>query len=201
MARSLRPKHVAKLAKEAKIMTLNNLGSKLKPFGLSMVLGLNLALVSTSGAWAQDYVTGRDLRNFHEFLEDHPRIAQQLRSDPSLINDRRWVDNHAELETFLRRNPNVREDLQENPRRFMAWERRYDRRWDNAISWRDVRRFEDFLDSYPRIADRLRRNPDLVNDREFLANHDDLREFLREHPDLRRGLQSNPYAFVERASR
>jgi hypothetical protein len=182
-------------------MTLNNLGRKLKPLGLSMALGFNLALVSASGVWAQDYATGRDMRNFHEFLDHHPRIAQQLRSDPSLINNDRWLDNHYELDNFLRRNPRVREELQASPRRFMAWERRYDRRWDNDVSWRDVRRFEDFLDSHPRIAQRLRNNPDLVNDRQFLANHDELRDFLRDHPDLRRSLQANPYAFVERASR
>jgi phage-related protein len=183
-------------------MRLDNLSRKLRPLGLSIALGLNMALLSATGAWAQQYdVTRRDLENFHQFLENHPRIAQELRSNPSVINNRRWVDDHNELEAFLRRHPEIREELRANPQRFMAWERRYDRRWGDNVSWREVRMFEDFLDSHPRVAERLRRNPNLVNDREFLTSHDDLNDFLRDHSSLRRSLQSNPYAFVERASR
>ena len=90
-------------------MRLDNLGRKLKPLGLSIALGLNMALLSATGAWAQQYdVTRRDLENFHQFLENHPRIAQELRSNPSLINNRRYVDDRNELEGFLGRHPEIR---------------------------------------------------------------------------------------------
>ena len=36
-------------------MRLDNLGRKLKPLGLSIALGLNMALLSATGAWAQQY--------------------------------------------------------------------------------------------------------------------------------------------------
>ena len=182
-------------------MRLDNLSRKLRPLGLIIALGINMALVSATGAWAQNDITRRELGNFHDFLENHPRIAQELRSNPSMINNRRWVDDHNELQAFLRHNPRLREELQANPQRFMAWERRYDPRWGDNVTWRDVRSFEDFLDSHPSMAERLRHNPNLVNDRQFLTNHEDLRDFLRNHPDLSRSLRSNPYAFVERASR
>jgi hypothetical protein len=167
--------------------------SLLKPLTLSLILGLSMALVS-AGAWAQDDLTRRDLRNFHEFLEDHPRIAEQLRNNPSLANDRRWVSRHDDLEAFLRNQPRIREELRENPSGVMRWERNY-------ASRADLRRFDEFLDSHPRIADRLRNNPDLINNWQFVENHDALQEFLRENPDIRREFQSRPHAFMERVDR
>jgi hypothetical protein len=167
--------------------------SSTKSLGLSLVLGLGMALVS-AGAWAQDDLTRRDLRNFHEFLEDHPRIAEQLRNNPSLVNDRRWVSRHYDLEAFLRNQPEIREELRENPSRVMRLERNY-------ASREDLRRFDRFLDAHPRIAERLRNNPDLINNGQFVENHDALREFLRENPDIRREFQSRPFAFMERLDR
>jgi hypothetical protein len=167
--------------------------SSTKSLGLSLVLGLGMALVS-AGAWAQDDLTRRDLRNFHEFLEDHPRIAEQLRNNPSLVNDRRWVSRHYDLEAFLRNQPEIREELRENPSRVMRLERNY-------ASREDLRRFDRFLNAHPRIAERLRNNPDLINNGQFVENHDALREFLRENPDIRREFQSRPFAFMERLDR
>jgi hypothetical protein len=166
----------------------------LKSLALSLILGLGMALVSASGAWAQDDPTRRELKNFHEFLENHPRVAEQLRQTPSLANDRRWVSRHDELEAFLRDHPRIRQELRENPSRVMSWERSHNAR-------ADLRKFDRFLDSHPRIADRLKRNPELIRDRQFVENHNELREFLRENPDMRRELQARPQAFMERAAR
>jgi hypothetical protein len=184
---------------------------KLNALGVSLMLGLSMALTSATGAWAQDGIIRRDLRNFHEFLEHHPRVAEQLRDDPSLANDRRWVSRHDDLEDFLRNNPRIREQLRENPRRFMSWERkhlnsrydygRYGYGWRGDVSRWDLRRFDQFLDSHPRIAERLSRNPDLINNRQFVEDHYELREFLRRNPDIRREVQVRPHAFMERTDR
>jgi hypothetical protein len=152
-----------------------------------------MALVS-AGAWAQDDLTRRDLRNFHEFLEDHPRIAEQLRNNPSLANDRRWVSRHDDLEAFLRNQPRIREELRENPSGVMRWER-------NMNARADMRKFDRFLDSHPRIAERLKNNPNFINDRRFVENHPEFEEFLRDNPDMRREFQARPYAFMERVDR
>ena len=164
--------------------------SLLKSLALSLVLGLSIS----SGAWAQDDLTRGELRNLHEFLENHPRVAQDLRNNPSLATDRRWVRSHEELDNFLRDNPRIRRELRENPNRVMTWERNFNAR-------ADMRKFDRFLDSHPRIAERLRANPELIRDRQFIENHPDLRAFLRENPDMRRELQARPYAFMERVER
>jgi hypothetical protein len=168
--------------------------SLLKSLALSLILGLSMALVSVTGAWAQDDTSRRDLRNFHEFLENHPRVAAELRNNPSLANDRRWVSRHDDLEAFLRDHPRIRQDLRENPSRVMSWER-------NLNARVDLRKFDRFLDSHPRIAERLKANPELINNRQFVENHAELRDFLRENPDMRRELQSRPRAFMERVER
>jgi hypothetical protein len=165
----------------------------LKSLALNLIFALTMAL-SAAGAWAQDDLSRRDLRNFHEFLEDHPRIAEQLRNDPSLANDRRWVSRHYDLEAFLRNQPRIREELRENPGRVMAWER-------NMNARADMRKFDRFLDSHPRVAERLKDNPNLINDRRFVENHPEFEDFLRDNPDMRREFQARPYAFMERAER
>ena len=163
----------------------------MRSFALSLVLGLS---VSAGGVWAQDDLTRGELRNFHEFLENHPRLAQDLRNNPSYANDRRWVSRHDELDNFLRDNPRIRRELRENPSRVMGWERSYNARTD-------MRKFDRFLDSHPRLADRLRANPELIRDRRFVDSHEELQAFLRDNPDIRREMQERPQAFMDRAAR
>jgi hypothetical protein len=76
----------------------------------------------------------------------------------------------------------------------MGWERSYNARTD-------MRKFDRFLDSHPRLADRLRANPELIRDRRFVDSHDELQAFLRDNPDIRREMQARPQAFMDRAAR
>jgi hypothetical protein len=165
---------------------------RIKSLTLSFLFGL--AMLFSVPALAQDDLTRAELRNFHQFLEGHPRIARDLRNKPSLINDRRWVERqHDDLDDFLRDNPRIRRELRANPGRVMAWERNFNAR-------ADLRKFDRFLDSHPRVAERLRANPELLRDRKFVDNHKDLKEFLRDNPDMRRELQARPHAFMERVT-
>lgn len=165
---------------------------KLRKSAFSFFFGLGM-LFSTV-AVAQDDLTRHELRNLHQFLENHPRIARELRNNPSLVNDRRWVERHDDLQGFLKDHPRIRRELRENPGRVMTWER-------NLNARADLRKFDRFLDSHPRLAERLRDNPELLRDRRFIDNHDELQAFLRDNPDLRRELQAQPHAFMERVNR
>jgi hypothetical protein len=165
----------------------------IRSVALSLILGFTMLSVPVS-TLAQDDLTRSELRNLHRFLEDHPRVAKDLRNNPALANDRRWVANHDELNAFLRDNPRIRRELRENPGRVMAWER-------NLNTRADLRKFDRFLDTHPRVAERLRENPALLRDRRFVDNHDELQQFLRENPDMRRELQERPHAMMERVER
>ena len=63
----------------------------------------------TATAPGSDDVTPRELANFDTFLDSHPEISEQLRKDPSLVDNRQFVESHAALQQFLADHPGARE--------------------------------------------------------------------------------------------
>jgi hypothetical protein len=140
-------------------------------------------------------ITRQEVVSFDSFLDSHPEIAEQLRRDPALVDDREYVNNHPELQAYLQEHPRVREALTENPRAFMRDENRLDRRDDDA-NRRELATFDTFLDSHPEIAEQLRKNPTLADNQQFLQNHPALQQFLQEHPRIQAQLQQDPRVFM-----
>ena len=142
-------------------------------------------------------VTQRELANLDGFMDSHPEVAEQLRKDPSLVNNKKFVENHPALQQFLAQHPGVREEIRENPNAFMAAERGYDRREDMRV----MSNMDRFMDSHPEIAQQLQKNPALVNNKEFIEDHPALQQFLKDHPDLRQQYQANPNALMHQEER
>jgi hypothetical protein len=71
--------------------------------------------------------TRKDVKEFDHFLDKHQEIAQELRSDPSKVNDTGYVSNHKELQRWLEKHPQVRDEIRENPSAFMHQENRYEK--------------------------------------------------------------------------
>jgi phage-related protein len=140
-------------------------------------------------------ITRQELARFDQFLDGHQEIAEQLRRDPSLVNDQNYVQATPELQTFLQDHPGVREEIRENPNYFMRQENRYDRGEDN-MRRQELARFDQFLDSHREVSEQLRRDPSLVKDQQFLQSHPALQSFLQDHPTVREDLQRNPNAFM-----
>lgn len=142
-------------------------------------------------------ITRRELAITDQFLDSHPEIAEQLRKDPSLADNKDFVRSHPALQEFLDHHSEIREELRENPNAFMSAEHGYDRRED--------RRFDaimdTFMDHHPEIAQQLEKNPSLVDNKEFVANHPALQQFLAEHPELRQDYKDNPNAFMRQEER
>ncbi|MDQ1388649.1 MAG: hypothetical protein QOF56_2103, partial [Acidobacteriaceae bacterium] len=167
-----------------------------------------LSQAQTMAPLAQDRdenATRRQLAGFDNFLDTHPEVAEQLRKDPSLVNNQEFVERHGDLQHFLQQHPEVREELSQNPNGFMRQEQRFDRREDQARD-RDVTRGElanmdRFMDSHPEIAEQLRRDPSLVNNKQFVENHPDLQQFLAQHPGVREEYKENPNAFMHQEQR
>jgi phage-related protein len=164
-------------------------------------------------------VTRRQLADFDRFLDSHPELAEQLRKDPSLVNNDEFVGNHADLQQYLQQHPEIREELSQNPNGLMRHENRYDRREDQAGDRdrdrdsdrgrdrdRDVTRTElanmdRFLDSHPEIAEQLKRDPSLVNNPKFVSDHPALQQFLADHPGVREEYTENPNGFMRQENR
>jgi phage-related protein len=153
----------------------------------------------------RDDATRRQLASFDSFLDSHPEVAEQVRKDPSLVNNEEFVQKHGELKQYLQQHPEIREELRQNPNAFMHQEERFDRREDQGRD-RDVTRGElanmdHFMDSHPEIAEQLRKDPSLVNNQQFVKSHPDLQQFLADHPGVREEYKENPNAFMHQEER
>jgi phage-related protein len=153
----------------------------------------------------RDDATRRQLASFDSFLDSHPEVAEQVRKDPSLVNNEEFVEKHGELKQYLQQHPEIREELSQNPNAFMHQEQRFDRREDQGRD-RDVTRGElanmdHFMDSHPEIAEQLQKDPSLVNDKHFVQSHPDLQQFLADHPGVGEEYKENPNAFMHQEQR
>jgi len=147
-------------------------------------------------------VTRGELANMDRFMDSHPEIAEQLRKDPSLVDDKQFVQSHPALQEFLASHPGVREEYKENPSGFIRQEQRYDRREDRSdVTRGELANMDRFMDSHPEIAEQLRKDPSLVDDKQFVQSHPALQEFLASHPGVREEYKENPTAFMRQEQR
>lgn len=148
--------------------------------------------------------TRTELANFERFLDSHGEIAEQVRKNPSLVNNDEFVKNHPALQTYLKAHPAVREEVKENPNAFMQHEARYERSENNGVHSSDRdrdrdtlhRQFGQFLGGHASVAQQLSKDPSLVKNDEFMANHQDLKDYLKSHPDVHQELMKDPQTFV-----
>jgi len=190
--------------------------------GFSSAFLLALAILFSNAAVAQtspsdmqpsrgdNDITRKDLQEMDRFLDNHREISEQLRKDPSLIDNRQWVDSHADLREFLQKNPQVREEFKENPNAFMRAENRYERTEgdrdrdhdrDHDITRKDLTEMDRFLDNHREISEQLRKDPSLIDNRQWVDSHADLREFLQKNPQVREEFKENPNAFMRAEER
>jgi len=166
--------------------------------------------VPSSTPYQDNDTKGWQIANMDKFLDSHPEIEEQLRKDPSLIRNDEFVEKHPALQQYLQEHPGIREEFTENPNAFMRQEQRYERREDfdgrNRGGDRDITReqladMDRFMDSHPEIAEQLRKDPSLINNKQFVENHPALQEFLQSHPGVREEFTENPNAFMRREER
>src|SRR5580700_2481242 len=153
----------------------------------------------------QDRDASREqLANFDRFLDSHREIADQLRKDPSLVDNREFVTNHPALQTYLQDHPAVREAIRQNPDSFMRAEDRLDRREDDrdrAANRAELANFDRFLDSHREISEQLRKDPSVVDNGQFVKNHPALQTYLQDHPGVREAIRENPNGFMHAEDR
>jgi hypothetical protein len=160
----------------------------------------------------------RDEAELNQFMNSHREIAEQVRKNPSLINDRDFVRNHPALQTFLQQNPGIRDEMRQNPNAFnreeqssesanFAKARDADLRDrgtdppDRDNNRADLAQFNKFLDSHREIAEQVRKDPSLLNNREFVQNHAALQAYLQNDSGLRQDLRQDPNAFMREENR
>src|SRR5258706_436091 len=123
----------------------------------------------------QDNDTTRiELAHFDQFMDGHREIAEQLRKDPSLVNNREFVEKHPALQTYLQEHPGIREEIKENPNAFMRQENRFDRQEDrrqgaryNHTTWRRLAHCKELISNHRKVTFQHCKDRQLVNNREL----------------------------------
>jgi hypothetical protein len=139
------------------------------------------------------------------FMYHHPEIAEQLEKDPSLVNNKEFVQNHPQFQQFLAEHPELRQDFKANPNAFMQEAERQARREDARSAHNgDVTRggqasFHEFLEGHSGIFNDLAKSPSLATNQEYLENHSELKTYLNANPQVREELNENPDSFVKSA--
>jgi hypothetical protein len=143
----------------------------------------------------------QELRSFNRFLDDHREIGEQLRKDPSLVDNRQFLKDHPVLESYLKDHPAVRQQLQQDPNAFMRNEDHYAETRDRNTERRDLANFDRFLDGHPQIGEQLQKDPSLVDNSQYLKDHPQLQSYLQDHPAVRQQIKDNPDAFMRAEGR
>ena len=134
----------------------------------------------------------QELSTMDDFLDRHQDVAKSLERKPDLVNDRKYLKRHRDLDEFLSEHPAVREEVRENPTYFMNRENRFEaRNMDRDVPDRDRARDTDRDRDRARDNDRGRSGRDLdadLNKKEL----QDMDRFLDKHKKIEKDLQKNP---------
>lgn len=138
-----------------------------------------------------------ELNTYDKFMDGHPRLERQVARNPSLATDPNFIQQHPAYGQFLQNHPGVKEEIGENPKQFLNHERAFERRGGD-VSRAEAASFDRYLDAHPDVARQLRKNPSLVDDKQFVQQHPELGEYLQNHPRVREDIRQHPRAFVHR---
>lgn len=167
-----------------------------------------------------DALTRSQVAALDNFMDAHPEVTRQLEANPSLINNRAYLNDHPELVSFLQQHPDLREDWTENPQAAMNALTAMDAAQakasksgnpggrnpgsgqdNDALSNRQGAALDAFLDAHPTLGDQLQSNPSLIDNKTFLNDHPELVAFLQSNPDLAEDWRSNPQAAMNDLAR
>ena len=100
---------------------------------LALVIALALSFFAVAApAWSDHDQVRNEIRQFHDFLQDHPKVSTELRSNPKLVNSNKYLAKHDDLEKFLKRHPDVKRELVNHPSRIFGNYYRADQaRWSH----------------------------------------------------------------------
>ncbi len=139
---------------------------------------------------------------FDRFLDSHREIAEQVRKNPSLVDNDQFSKNHPELQAYLQEHPGVRDDVRENPSSFTRQETnmgRPEQGGDRGFDRDHSSSFREFLAGHRDVANELSRDPSQAKNREFVDHHPELQDYLKNHPDVNQDLMKDPQGFVKSA--
>jgi hypothetical protein len=67
-------------------------------------------------------ITRGEVDRFDKFLDAHPRDAAELRKNPALVDDPKYLARHPRMAQYFKNHAGVRAEIKEHPYRFMKRE-------------------------------------------------------------------------------
>src|SRR5271154_3306364 len=153
-----------------------------------------LAAMAFAGAIATSAFAGPVSRFDNGYLDEHPEVAEQLCHDPRLVDNPQFLAEHPRLDDYFSNHPEIRQELQQHPDRFMAREDFYRAHgWGGAHPLASTDRY---MDSHPDVAHQLEKDPALVDNHTYVEDHPGLHGYLESHPVAREDWKSHPFKYM-----
>jgi hypothetical protein len=151
-----------------------------------------------------DSANVKQIAALDKFLDANTAVEKQLEADPTLINNRDFMNRNPDLSTFLKNHPDLAEDWRENPALTMRDLRRLDnleaaRSIGNsrAVDIRSaVQSFDNFLDKHPALEADIEHHPSAASNMAFIDAHPQLKDYLQKNPGVVVQLRNNPQSFM-----
>ncbi len=128
---------------------------------VACALMLALSLVGlASPAWSDYRQMSDEVAQFHAFMRKHPKVSTELRTNPQLVHDRKYLAKHDDVKDFLKKHPALRDEIAQHPRRVFGRYYIDDRReyTDNRPEHRWDHRYDERLSNRERHDERTNRN-------------------------------------------
>lgn len=138
----------------------------------------------------------QEMQDFQQFLTSHPWIGGKLRENPSLANDQDFLNDNPELPQFLNAHPFVQSGFKADARGMMSRAQQTNWSLNNPANYQEMQEFQQFLLNHPWISGKLRENPSLANDGDFLDGNRELPQFLNAHPYIQSNLKADAKGFM-----
>ena len=136
------------------------------------------------------------IASFDTFLDANPSIEKDLKKNPSLLNDATYLANHPALKAFLNGNATVSAAATKDPKALMNRLERFEKS-GRDIPKAELAAFDKFLDQNPSIEKDIHKDPSLLTNATYLANHPALQSFLAANPDIQQEVTEHPRAFMD----
>jgi hypothetical protein len=159
----------------------------------------------SGGSWnsRNNQANDQEMSDFQQFLADHPWIAGKLRGNPSLANSQDFLNGNPPLPKFLNAHPYVQSQFKADPNGFMQRARDFasgagQTAYSADAHGADIATLHQFMLNHPWIGKKLRDNPKVANDDDFLNNNPELKDFLGAHPYLQQQFKQDPGGLMQR---
>jgi hypothetical protein len=135
------------------------------------------------------------IASFDTFLDANPSIEKDLKQNPSLLNDATYLANHPALKAFLNGNAAVSAAATKDPKALMNRLERFEKS-GRDIPKAQIAAFDTFLDQNPSIEKDIHKNPSLLTNATYLANHPALQSFLAANPAIQQEITEHSRVFM-----